>query len=104
MVIIINGQIRADARLADLSGSADSVLVLQEETPGVRDRLAALDGVERVEPFQAQGRYSAFRVIGAADLNPAIFQAASHENWPVRELRRDAPTLETIFNQLATSA
>jgi ABC-2 type transport system ATP-binding protein len=104
VVIIINGQIRADARLAELSSSADSVLVLQEDTPGVGDRLAALDGVERVEPFQAQGRYAAYRVIGAADLTPAIFQAASHANWPVRELRRDAPTLETIFNQLATSA
>lgn len=104
VVIIINGQIRADARLSELSTSADSVLVLQEDRPGVGDRLAALDGVERVEPFQAQGRYAAYRVIGAADLTPAIFQAASREDWPVRELRRDAPTLETIFNQLATSA
>jgi ABC-2 type transport system ATP-binding protein len=104
VVIIINGQVRADARLDELTASTDTVLVLQDEAPGVRERLAALQGVTRVEPFRAQGRYAAFRVVGDSDLAPAIYEAARHEAWAVRELRRDTPTLETIFNQLATTA
>lgn len=104
VVIIINGQVRADARLDELESSTDTVLVLQDGADGVEKRLAALDGVQAVEPFTAAGRYPAFRVVSEADIAPAIYDAARHENWAVRELRRDTMTLETVFNQLATTA
>ena len=38
-----------------------------------------------------------------ADLCPAIYELARQENWPLRELRRDVRTLETVFNELATA-
>ena len=50
--------------------------------------------------------YPAYRVLGSAqaDLCPAVYDLARHSGWPVRELRRDARTLETVFNQLATTS
>ncbi len=32
----------------------------------------------------------------------AIYDLARQQSWPVRELRRDVRTLESVFNQLAT--
>jgi hypothetical protein len=37
------------------------------------------------------------------DLCPAIYNLAQEEGWPLRELRRDVRTLETVFNELATA-
>ena len=42
--------------------------------------------------------------MGDVDLCPAIYDLARREDWPVRELRRDVRTLETVFNQLATGS
>ena len=55
-------------------------------------------------PTDGRG-YPTFRITGqtGADLCPAIYDLARRENWPVRELRRDARTLETVFNELATN-
>jgi hypothetical protein len=36
-----------------------------------------------------------------ADLCPAIYQLAVAQGWPLRELRPDVQTLETVFNQVA---
>jgi hypothetical protein len=33
-----------------------------------------------------------------------VYDLARQNAWPLRELRRDARTLETVFNQLATTA
>ena len=42
--------------------------------------------------------------LGTGNACPAVYDLARHSGWPVRELRRDARTLETVFNQLATGA
>ena len=49
--------------------------------------------------------FPAYRVLGApkADLTPAVYALARDNDWPLRELRRDVRTLETVFNQLAAS-
>ncbi len=46
-----------------------------------------------------------YRVSGAdgVDLRPAIFELARDRQWPLRELRRDVRTLESVFNELATA-
>jgi len=44
------------------------------------------------------------RASAEADLCPAIYGLAREEGWPVRELRRDVRTLETVFNELAVAA
>jgi ABC-2 type transport system ATP-binding protein len=106
VIIIMNGQVKADARLSELAGSADAVLVLQQKVDGVKPALQAIAGVQTVEPVPQPDGYAAYRVRGQGqtDLCPAIYNVAHRENWPVRELRQDVRTLETVFNELATTA
>jgi ABC-2 type transport system ATP-binding protein len=104
VIIIMNGQVKADARLADLAATSNAVLVLQHKTSGVEKALKGLAEVTQVEATSA-GDYPAYRVYGRDDakLCPAIYDLARREEWPVRELRRDVRTLEAVFNELATA-
>ena len=108
VVILINGQIKTDARLSELAATLDAVLVLGESPAGVERALRGLNGVKGVERTRTPDGYPAYRVLGRgggeADLCPAIYDLAREEVWPVRELRRDVRTLETVFNELATAA
>lgn len=105
-IILMNGQVKADARLADLEATSDAVLVLGQKLSGVSDALKRLKQVRGVDPFQSHDGFPAYRVLGharmAGDLGPAIYDLAREHDWPVRELRRDVRTLETVFNELAT--
>lgn len=105
VIIIINGQIKADARLTELASTADAVVVLQQPTPGVEQAMQRLPGANKIETLPAADGYPAYRIVGrdGVDLCPAIYELARQENWPLRELRRDTRTLESIFNQLATT-
>ncbi len=105
-IIIMNGRIRADARLSELAATSDAILVLQDAVRDAEGRLHEIDGVRGVEPLTVADGYPAYRVLGAAqvDLCPAVYQLARQHAWPLRELRRDVRTLETVFNQLATTA
>ncbi len=105
VIVLLNGQVKADARLSELAASADALLVLQDETPGLEPALQALDGVSALEPARSADGYPAYRVraAGEIDLCPAIYDLARRHEWPVRELRRDARTLEHVFNELVTS-
>jgi ABC-2 type transport system ATP-binding protein len=114
VIILMNGQIRADARLSELAGTPNAVLVLDEVPAGLDRALCALAGVGGVERTEVPDGYPAYRVLGQdvsstgsesgdADLCPAIYNLAREEGWPLRELRRDVRTLETVFNELATT-
>ena len=104
VIIIINGEVRADQSLRELSQSNDATLVLQSEPAGVAEVLGTLAGIAQVQPTQSLDGYPAWRISGGSELTPSIFALAREHNWALRELRRDAVTLETFFNQLATSA
>ena len=104
-IILMNGQVRADSRLADLEVTADAVLVLQAKPEGVDAALRRMAGVRGVETVRTPDGYPAYRVLGKgnADLCPGIYDLARSQSWPLRELRRDVRTLESVFNQLATT-
>jgi ABC-2 type transport system ATP-binding protein len=105
VIILLNGQVRADARLAELAATVDVILVLQEGAPMVTDDLKALSGVRAVESVSMpDGRGYRIRGRNGADLRPAVYELARENGWPLRELRRDVRTLETVFNDLATAA
>jgi len=107
VIIVMNGEIRADARLADLATTPDAVLVLDKDMPGIDSALRQLKGVRRVEKGKTVEGHALYRVLGRADnghppdLCPAIYELARQQDWKVRELRPDVRTLETVFNQLA---
>ncbi len=105
-IILLNGQIRADSRLSELEATANAIVVLGERGEGIEKALHGLKGVRRVEPMRTTDGNPAFRVMGEekADLCPAIYDLARRQSWPLRELRRDVRTLESVFNQLATGA
>jgi ABC-2 type transport system ATP-binding protein len=104
VIILLNGEIRADARLTELSSTVDVILVLGERVPDVEGALKTLSGVQAVEVTPVPDGWM-FRVRGGdgADLRPDIYQLAREKEWPLRELRRDVRTLETVFNELATA-
>ena len=108
VIILMNGQIKADARLSELAATPDAVLVLEDAPVGVDGALRSLSGVRGIERTQTPEGYPAFRVLGqgadGADLCPAIYNLAREESWRLRELRRDVRTLETVFNELAMAA
>jgi len=107
-IILINGQIRADAHLSDLASSSDAVLVLEEDISGAADLLEELEGVETVSKETGKDSYIRFRIHGSeqvsgSDLCPLIYNLARENDWPLRELQHDTRTLETVFNELATA-
>ncbi len=103
-LILINGLVKTDAKLSDLEETADAVLVLGHKVDGVERCLRSLPGVRGIEPLRGGNGYASYRILGMGDVDlcPAIYDLARREDWPVRELRRDVRTLETVFNQLAT--
>jgi ABC-2 type transport system ATP-binding protein len=110
VIILMNGEIRADARLSDLEASSDVILVLGEDSPQIKAQLKALPGVGTVEPVPTTDGV-AYRVQAGngtarkpVDLRPAIYDLARDRGWPLRELKRDVRTLEAVFNELATTA
>ena len=105
-IIVLNGAIKADARLSELASSTDALLVLQDKVAGIEKTLNQLNGVIGLEPAIVPGGYPAYRLRGApdSDLCPALYDLARAHAWPVREVRRDAKTLESVFNQLVTAA
>ncbi len=112
VIILMNGQVKADARLSELEATSDAVLVLEQRPPEAQDLLQRLPQVQGVGPFKSHDGFPAYRVLGRKapegatdrnDLCPAIYGLAREHNWPLRELRRDVRTLETVFNELATA-
>jgi ABC-2 type transport system ATP-binding protein len=104
VIILLNGEIRADARLEELATATDTVLVLDPSAPDASPRLQALPGVQAVQASPGPGGQK-YRVRGAsgADLRPAIYGLVRERDWPLRELYRDVRTLEVVFNELATA-
>jgi ABC-2 type transport system ATP-binding protein len=107
-IILINGKVKADARLSELAATSDAVLVLERPVDDGADALKGLEQARDVTVFEADGGFPAFRIHGAphADqtLTPAIYNLARRRDWPVRELRRDVRTLEMVFNELASAS
>ena len=111
-IIIMNGQIKANAQLSELADSNNAILILSDKVSGATDALRKLKGVQSVtelipgEHNFSQNGYPAYRIAGdkQVDLCPAIYNVASKHSWPLRELRSDQRTLETVFNELAVAA
>jgi ABC-2 type transport system ATP-binding protein len=105
VLILMNGQVRADARLSELEATSDAILVLQNTVRNIEATLLQIKGVRDVELTKSADGFPAYRIFGTAksDLTPAVYALARDNSWPLRELRRDVRTLETVFNQLATT-
>lgn len=103
VLILINGEIKVDARLAELASTHDAILVLDDAVEAATEALRELAGVTDVMQVGPSNGRLTYRIVGSdnADLTPAIYQLAAQHQWPVRELRPDVQTLESVFNKLA---
>ena len=80
------------------------LLILEKPVESAPSTLQTINGVTNVEVIGGSNGHATYRIVGEkmADLCPAIYQVASTNQWPVRELRSDHQTLESVFSQLAT--
>jgi ABC-2 type transport system ATP-binding protein len=103
VLILINGEIRADARLSDLRASNDAVLVLNAPVREAISRLKAVRGVRNVVTIASDAGFPTYRIQGdeQSDICPAVYALANTLHWPLRELRSDRKTLENVFARLA---
>ena len=108
VIILLNGQVRTDARLSELAATPNALLVLTKKPEGAETLLKALTGVKDVQFLETPEGYASYRVLGRRrgqkDICPAIYDLAREQGWGLRELRRDVRTLESVFNDLATAA
>jgi ABC-2 type transport system ATP-binding protein len=105
VIILMNGEIKADAHLTDLAATPNAVLVLEQAVAGLDSALRGLTGVHGIEEIQTPEGHPTYRILGdGADLCPSIYKLARDNDWPLRELRQDTRTLETVFNELAMAA
>ena len=106
VVMIMNGKIKADSNLKELSRTNNVILVLENDVPNSLEDLKALAGVKNVKKQTSINQGCSFIIEGKAqsDLTPIIYRLAAEKQWPLRELRNDVRTLETVFNELAIAA
>jgi len=105
-IIIMQGQVKADARLSELSATAGAVVSVEKNGhAGIPKLLAGISGVSKVEVVREAGNTVTYRVCGSTDqdLCPAIFALAKQDDWRLTELKKEVRTLEAVFNQLAIS-
>lgn len=105
VLVIMQGQLRADAKLAELRAVNAAVVSIESGATGVEEVLAEVKGVTGVEREGVEdgGAFQRWRVTGEGqgDLCPGVFEALRARPWKVRELRHDAKTLEHVFRDLA---
>jgi ABC-2 type transport system ATP-binding protein len=105
VMILINGEIKADARLEELAKTTDSLLVLRQDVPEVTRVLEELEGVTGVEMLSSENGKTTYRIKGILDegVNQEVFALAQERDWPLQELKYDTRTLESVFSELAVA-
>jgi ABC-2 type transport system ATP-binding protein len=112
ILIISGGKLVADgtpeALRAREKGGRYRVVVESNGVPkeSIRDRLASVAGVARVEILAShteQGSHAfALDAAASADLRKPIFRAAVDNRWTLLELLRESASLEDVFRNLTT--
>ncbi len=106
-VILIDGLVRADGTLAELTRSRTEVVTLASTDPAAaRTAFAGLPGVAAVEEERISDGFHTFRLALAGDLEigEAVGDLAYRNGWRLRELRRDDRSLEQVFRELTSSS
>ena len=102
-VILIDGQVRADGSLNELTRSRVQVVTLSPDDPA-RAR-ALLEGLPDVGPVEAEDLGDGFhtfrlQLTGDKEIGESVAEIVRQQGWPMRELRRDDKSLEQVFREL----
>jgi ABC-2 type transport system ATP-binding protein len=106
-MILIDGRIRADGTLDELTRSHVQVVSLAADDPSsAASVFEGLPGVGRVEHAGASDGFHEFRLHLAEnrEIGEAVFDAARERGWRLRELRRNDKTLEQVFRELTEAS
>jgi ABC-2 type transport system ATP-binding protein len=103
VLVIMRGELRADAKLAELRNANAAVVAIEAAAEGVESKLKEIAGVTRVEPIGEPDSLQRWRVTSNAedDVCPALFEALRATTWKVSELRPEPKSLERVFRDLA---
>ncbi len=102
IIMFSGGRIQAAGSIDQLRAAAagESRYIVECDTDVAESALAALPGVGRVESTGRDGTWQRFTVTadnGAQDLREVIARAIARTGGSVRELHREAVTLERLF-------
>ncbi len=105
-IIIMNGRVKADAKLSELAATSDAILILgNDHSPEkIQQILTEQPGVEKTEIVHRSVTRTTYHIHGNSDQDicPSIYQLARHHDWPLCELKKEILTLEAVFNKLAS--
>ena len=104
-IIIMNGQIKADAQLDELTTSTSAVVAVNSDAKDVSSKLQGIAGVSKVAVEGTPNGYTRYRLHAEKgnELCPRIFDLAKDSGWRLNELQQETRTLESVFNDLARS-
>jgi ABC-2 type transport system ATP-binding protein len=103
-IIIIKGEIKADAQLSELAATSNARLTLETgDAAGPQQILTALPFVRQVTASRDdKGRISFLIKAGSdTDLCPRLYRLAREHDWQLCELRQEVRPLEAVFHELA---
>lgn len=108
VIMINNGRIKAADTPENLTRGLRTASSVYVELKGPREaekKLATVPGVKKVVPEKGDDSWRAYtlRVESNADVREAVQDMALAENWKIRELHRQLPSLEDVFVELAAS-
>lgn len=108
VIMINNGRIKAADTPENLTRGLRTASTVYVELKGPREaekKLATLAGVKKVVPEKGEEGWRAYtlRVESNTDVREAVQELALAENWRIRELHRQLPSLEDVFVELAAS-
>ncbi|MDX2092554.1 MAG: ATP-binding cassette domain-containing protein [Kofleriaceae bacterium] len=103
VLVIMQGKLRADAKLSELRSSNAAVVAIEAGATGVEDTLAKIQGVTAVEPVGDVEDFQRWRVTSSTSdaLCPVLFEALRATSWRIGELRPEPKSLERVFKDLA---
>ncbi len=105
VLVLINGKLKADARLSELTASSRVrvCFAASGKPDSIRAGLLEIEGVSSVELEAAEGGQVALSVggEGEADLERLVYDRSRERGWPLRELRRDTRTLESVYRGIS---
>ena len=106
-VILIDGQVRADGTLDQLTRSKEQVVSVAIDDPErARQALETVAGVSSATAVGIDDGFTTFRLALAQDreVGEEVASVVRREGWPLRELRRDDKDLEQVFRELTAAS
>jgi ABC-2 type transport system ATP-binding protein len=109
IIMLARGRVRAAGTIDELRAVAagENRYIVECDAAGTVEALAALPGVDDVQSVDLDGGWLRLTVSGrdgGGDMREVIARAIAGQGGAVRELRREAPTLERLFVRVVDQA